>query len=148
MASSLPRMCSTPELHRPSTHTHKAEDGDRTRYARLSAASSLRLEDRCPPAHIHTKRKTGIEPAALASPPLPRSAWKTDAPQHTYTQSGRRGSNPLPSPLRRFLAPLGRPMPPSTHTHKAEDGDRTRYPQLGRLMLYQMSYFRTTHTQA
>ena len=34
------------------------------------------------------------------------------------------------------------PFAPAAGTLGAEDEARTRYPQLGRLMLYQMSYFR------
>ena len=76
------------------------------------------------------KRKTGIEPA---TPPLCRllapKAWKADASQTFCNARLLARSFPASNYLAYSLA-------------KAEDGDRTRYPQLGRLMLYQVSYFR------
>ena len=48
------------------------------------------------------------------------------------------GIEPMTSSLPRMCST------PEPH-RQAEDGDRTRYPQLGRLVLYQMSYFRVVH---
>jgi hypothetical protein len=52
------------------------------------------------------------------------------------TTSGRRGS------LRPCSVQASRPIVILSFKERAEDGARTRHPQLGRLVLYQMSYFR------
>ncbi len=53
-----------------------------------------------------------------------------------------RDLNPGPLPYQGSALPLSYNSDGFYHLKRAEDGAQTRDPQLGRLMLYQLSYFR------
>ena len=56
----------------------------------------------------------------------------------------KRDLNPHSCNSQRILSPSCLPIPPFEHplNNRAEDGTRTRDPNLGKVMLYQLSYFR------
>lgn len=145
MASSLPRMCSTPELPRLLSSLYERRHVPKSTPLFMG---SVLLPFMSTSFHFTHYESVSCQHLQNLTPTADRHLT-LDASQDSLYRSLSislltRKHHLLP-PCRIYLAQAedgDRTRYAASLLLKAEDGDRTRYPQLGRLMLYQMSYFR------
>ncbi len=144
-----------PHQFQRSSNNNKKEAGN-LRDNRPLIVSEMRFELTRANAHYPLKVacRTGLEPACLSTH-APETCASTNSATWAYTTeryrwSEKRDSNPRPQPWQGCALPteLFSPFKISIYSSgtlsksRAKNGTRTRDPNLGKLVLYQLSYFR------